>query len=122
MKTHIFRVNVLGGAFVPGHPVMRKIEVREDSNPHHLVEAIVQAYGFDFDHAFGFFIRTGDDCLHSERKYELFADMPNIAGEHPESQSVLRTKISDVWKILGDSIRFSLTGEAPQKYPPCHEE
>lgn len=101
---------------------MREIEVREDSNLYHLAEAIVEAYGFDFDLAFGFFSRTGDDYLHAERKYELFANMPNIASEPPESQSVLHTKISDVWKILGDSIRFSLTGEAPQPYPPCHEE
>jgi hypothetical protein len=99
---------------------MREIEVREDSNLYHLAEAIVQAYGFDFDHAFGFFSRTGDDYLHSERKYELFADMPNLAAEHP--RSVQRTQISAVGKVLDDSIRFSLTGEAPQQYLRCHEE
>jgi pRiA4b ORF-3-like protein len=106
MKTHIFAVNLLDNHSVRHSRVMREIEVCEDSNLYDLAAAIVSAYGFDFDHAFGFFSRTGDDCFDSERKYELFADMEDIAAEHPESESVQRTKVSEVWKILGTTMLF----------------
>src|SRR2546421_9713421 len=105
MKTHIFEINLLE------HPsarrrVMREIEVRKDTGLYDLAEVIVDAYGFDFDHAFGFFSRTGEDYFDSEKKYELFADMPDIAAEHPGSGSVQRTKVSDVWNILGETMLF----------------
>jgi Plasmid pRiA4b ORF-3-like protein len=86
--------------------VTREIEVCENSNLHEFAEAIVHTYRFDFDHAFGFFSRTGNDYLHSERKYGFFADMDDIAADHPESLSVRHTKVSDVWKILGDTMTF----------------
>jgi Plasmid pRiA4b ORF-3-like protein len=113
---------------------------------------IVGAHRFDFDHAFGYFNRTGNDYLHSERKYELFADMADIAADHPESLSVRHTKVSDVWKFLGDTMTFLFdygdtwrftvrlvgfgvaeskrkyprvlkkTGRAPEQYPAADEK
>lgn len=152
MKTHIFVVNLLKDDAVRRSRVVREIELRPDSNLYDFAEAIVGAYSFDFDHAFGFFSRTGDDYLHSERKYELFADMADCAAEHPESLSVRYTKVSDVWKILGDTTMFLFdygdtweftvqlvgfgaaeskrtyprvlkkTGIAPEQYPAADEE
>ena len=63
MKTHILVVNLLDDLSLRRSRVMREIEVRGDPTPYKLAEAIVGAYGFDFDHAFGFFSRTGNDYL-----------------------------------------------------------
>ena len=71
MKTYIFVINLLKGQTVSRPRVTREIEVGENSNLYDFAEAIVGAYGFDFDHAFGFFSRTDNDYLYSEFKYEL---------------------------------------------------
>lgn len=101
MRTHILEANLL-----QNRPVTRQIEVSGDTSLYDLAEAIVRAYGFDFDHAFGFFSRTSEDYFHSEKKYELFADMPQLAAEHPGSESVQRTKVSEVRNILGKTMLF----------------
>jgi len=106
MKTHIFAVKLLDNHSSRHSRVMREIGLCENSNLYDFAEAIVSAYDFDFDHAFGFFSRTGKDYFDSERKYELFADMDDIAAEHPESESVQRTKVSEAWKILGNTMLF----------------
>jgi Plasmid pRiA4b ORF-3-like protein len=106
MKTHIFVIDLLDNGGVRRRRVTREIEIGDSSNLYEFAEAIVHAYGFEFDHAFGFFSRTGNDYLHSERKYELFADMEDIAADHPESLNVRHTRVSDVWKILGDTMTF----------------
>jgi Plasmid pRiA4b ORF-3-like protein len=152
MKTHIFVVDLSDNERACRPRVAREIEIGESSNLYEFAEAIVHAYGFELDHAFGFFSRTGNDYLHSERKYELFADMEDIAADHPESLSVRHTKVSDVWKILGDTMTFLFdygdewrftvqlvgfgaaepkgtyprilkkTGRAPEQYPAADEE
>ncbi len=152
MKTFTLTTRLLAGRSRRGARVVRELEVHEDSSLYDLAEAIVHAHGFEFDHAFGFFSRTGDDYLRSERKYELFADMPDIAADHPQSQSVQHTKVSAIWKLLGDSMTFLFdygdtwqfavkligigvadpkatyprilkkTGKAPEQYPPVDEE
>jgi Plasmid pRiA4b ORF-3-like protein len=130
MNTHILVVDLVQKR---RSKVVREIEVRSESNLYDLAKAIVAAYGFDFDHAFGFFSRTGEDYFHSERKYELFADMEELAAEHPDSKNVRRTKVSEVWtspedKMLflfdyGDLWRFTVklvgfgTAEPKRKYP-----
>ena len=78
--------------------------------------------------------------------------MAEIAGDHPESLSVRHTKVSEVWKILGDTMMFLFdygdtwrftvqlvgfgvvdpkgtyprilkkTGRAPEQYPDIDEE
>jgi len=105
MKTLILATKLLQNPLERRTHITRELAVRQDSSLYDLAEAIVNAYGFDFDHAFGFLSRTGDDFLRSERKYELFADM-DIADEHPDSQSVRHTKVSDAWKKLGDTMTF----------------
>jgi hypothetical protein len=56
MKTCIFEVNLLGRKNV----VSRTIEVPEAISLYDLAEAVIDAFGFDFDHAFGFFDAEGD--------------------------------------------------------------
>jgi len=106
MKTLILKVELHDNHLAQASGPVRDLEVRESASLYRLAEAIAHAYGFDFDHAFGFFNRTGNDFLSSERKYELFADMEEVAAEHPDSVSVERTHVGDVWKILGDSMTF----------------
>ena len=88
--------------------IVREIEFLEDTNLYKLAEAIVDAYDFDFDHAFGFFSTVGERYLDSERKYELFTDLIE-EGEDLEptgAESVKKTKIAEVWKNPGDKLLF----------------
>lgn len=99
MKTHIFKISLFCDK-----RIVRKIEVLENSNLYKLAKAIVTAYDFDFDHAFGFFSNISEQWYKSERKYELFADMEDI--EPTGAESVEKTKIGEVWKNLGDKMLF----------------
>ena len=70
MKTYIFKTKLLNDK-----EIIREIEVAENINLYKLAEAIVGAYAFDFDHAFGFYSSMKEDYFKSERIYEFFADM-----------------------------------------------
>ncbi|MBI4120486.1 MAG: hypothetical protein HY454_03395 [Parcubacteria group bacterium] len=101
MKTYIFKTNLLRDK-----KVIREVEIPENLNLYKLAEAIVDAYDFDFDHAFGFFNTIGERYLDSERKYELFTDMENEDIEPTGAESVKKTKIAEVWKNLGGKMLF----------------
>lgn len=112
-----------------------------------LAELLIEALGFDFDHAFGFY----DNLKHpyrSEEKYTLFADM----GEAEDNESgVKATRVDSVFSPgkrmcflfdYGDGWEFevccdavekrelkrrvrkvlSRNGEAPEQYPDWDEE
>jgi hypothetical protein len=51
------------------------IEIAASASLYKFAEAIVRAYGFDFDHAFGFYGKLTGSYLASPVRYELFADM-----------------------------------------------
>lgn len=106
MKILILRIELEANYRTHDPHAVRDLAVRENSSLYDLAAAIVEAYGFDFDHPFGFFSVSGNDFLRSQRKYELFADMKDIAAEHPDSLSVERTVMTDVWKIPGDRMTF----------------
>ena len=56
-----------------------------------LAQAIVRAFDFQFDHAFGFYSAlTGREVMRAQPKYEVFADM----GERDDSGSVKRTRVA----------------------------
>lgn len=98
MKTHIFKIKLLRDK-----RIVREIEVLESFNLYKLAEAIINTYDFDFDHRFGFFSKITDGfCFDSERKYELFSDMPDV--EQTGAGSVEKTKIGEVWKKPGDKM------------------
>lgn len=103
MKTYIFKTNLLRDK-----KISRDIEIKENANLYKLAEAIIGAYDFDFDHAFGFFSAIGERYSDSKRKYELFTDLIE-EGEDIEptgAKSVKKTKIGEVWKAIGDKMLF----------------
>ena len=103
MQTYVFRTHLLRDT-----RVVREIEVPESISLYKLAEAVVKAYGFDFDHCFGFYSDVTAGRYHdSRRKYELFADMEQAEGvwiEPVDSQSVEKTKASQVWRKPGDTM------------------
>jgi hypothetical protein len=131
MKTYIFKINLFRNP-----QIIRDIEVLENINLYKLAETIINAYNFDFDHCFGFFSKIAEwGYSDSERKYELFTDLIE-EGEDLEptgAGNVKKTKVSEVWKGVGDKMLFlfdygdnwqfvvELTGfgkkDAKKKYP-----
>jgi hypothetical protein len=97
-QTHIFRVSL------PGEPeVSRQIEVEGGKPLYHLAEAIVGAFGFDFDHAFGFYTGTkAATMMKTNPRYELFADM----GEDSNARSVKKTKVAEAFPQVGRTMTF----------------
>jgi hypothetical protein len=83
--------------------IYREIEVESRKTLSDLAEAIVHAFGFEFDHAFGFYPKlTGQDVMRSQPKHELFADM----GEKTEARSVRKTRIADAFPDVGHKMLF----------------
>src|SRR6187397_3024020 len=67
-STRIFRASLRGRLY-------RDIELPSSGSLEDLAAAIVSAFGFDFDHAFGFYSNLKGDYYRSEERYELFADL-----------------------------------------------
>lgn len=84
--------------------VYRDIEIEASKSLYRLAEAIVKAFGFDFDHAFGFYTGlTPAKMLREHPRYELFADM----GEaDPGVLSVKKTKIPQAFPAVGHTMLF----------------
>src|SRR5260370_3057430 len=72
MKTFIFEVRLLRHG-----NVSRTIEIPEAFSLYRLAEAVIGAFDFEFDHAFGFFDsdQATGHIFAPERKYDLFTDM-----------------------------------------------
>ena len=68
MATHIFRISLRPKLF-------RDIEIDSRKSLHELASGIVDAFDFDFDHAFGFYSKLTGPYHQSPEKYELFADL-----------------------------------------------
>lgn len=103
MKTYIFKTQLL-----EEKKIVREIEIGETATLYQLAEAIIDAFEFTFDHAFGFFdkINTGWRLQESKKQYELFADREDEGIELTGAKSVKKTKISRVWKGIGDKMLF----------------
>jgi hypothetical protein len=127
----------------------RDIEIEAGKSLYRFAEAIVAAFGFDFDHAFGFYSGlTPAKMMRALPRYELFADM----GEaDPGVRGVKRTKIAEAFPAVGHAMLFlfdygddwhfrvklkaagkktakvkyprvvASQGEAPQQYPDPEE-
>jgi len=95
--THLLRVAL------QDHPeVFREIEIASDKIAD-LAKAIVSAFDFQFDHAFGFYSAlTGRDVMRAQPKYEMFADM----GERDNSGSVKRIRIAEAFPEVGHTMLF----------------
>lgn len=102
MKTFVFRTGLLDKL-----KIYRELVVGSDTNLYKLAEAIIDAFNFDFDHAFGFFSKLTDgNCYDSSVKYDLFTDMEEQGIESTGAGSVEKTKVSEVWKKAGDKMLF----------------
>src|SRR5215212_2999811 len=85
--THIFHVTLREEP-----SVYRDIEIASGNSLTKLAEAIVRAFDFEFDHAFGFYPDTeGRAVTRGRPASELFADMDEATG----TQSVRETRIAD---------------------------
>ncbi|MFH0764728.1 MAG: hypothetical protein V1927_06990 [Candidatus Omnitrophota bacterium] len=129
--------------------IVRKIQIAGTKSLYNFAKIITQAFGFYFDHCFGFydnFQRYG----HSSMAYELFVDV----GEEPlssASKGVKKIKIGQAFKSTGQKMLFLFDygdewrfvvevkeikqaekrdlkpvilesiGKAPLQYPPCEE-
>jgi Plasmid pRiA4b ORF-3-like protein len=101
-STHIFRVRLRP-------KIYRDIEIDSNKSLYDLAVAIIRAFGFEFDHAFGFFSKLTEYIYDSPVRYELFADLDNdpfADGDHPGAGSVKRTKVSQAFPEVGSKMLF----------------
>jgi pRiA4b ORF-3-like protein len=84
--------------------IYRDIEIEPAASLYKLAEAIVSAFGFHFDHAFGFYSGLTDAAMfRGGPRYELFADM----GEaDPGVLSVKKTKVGQAFLAVGHTMMF----------------
>jgi len=94
--THAFKVTLQGDP-----SIYREIEVESRRSLADLAKAIVGAFDFEFDHAFGFY-SSGRDLRRAKPKFELFADM----GEETNAGSVKKTRIKEAFPNVGHTMLF----------------
>ena len=86
--------------------VYRDVEIEASKSLHKLAEAILSAYGFDFDHAFGFY--GGDPFARprAEPRYELFADMGEADADVRGEEDASRRGVPDHRPFAGIPVRL----------------
>ena len=88
MHTYTFKIKHANG-------YQAVIAISGSINLYGLAEHIIDAVGFDFDHAFGFY-NNRKDPFKSKEFYTLFADMEDV--EDDGEPGVNRTFIEEVFK------------------------
>ena len=94
---------IIRAAFKDKASIYRDIEIEASKSLYRLAEAIVSAFDFDFDHAFGFYSGPPYEAEHRDPRYELFADMGKA---DPGVRGVKKTKIGDAFPAVGHSLLF----------------
>jgi hypothetical protein len=128
--------------------VYRDIEIESDQSLFELAHVITKAFGFDFEHAFGFFNRLTGRVFSSPVRYELFEDeeaggearnvhQATIAQAFPRKNSKMlfvydygdewrfRVEVRDISKPPPDSAVPRVTaevGKAPEQYPVATDD
>ena len=106
-KEYLFRVMMEG---IDKRKLWREIAVPDSASLYELAQAILDAFGFAFDHCFGFYSNAkGKSYYDSDRMYELFVDLKEEGGDVIDSPGAIgtkRTPVSDVWKEPKDEMRF----------------
>jgi len=130
--------------------VIRKIQIAGTKSLYNFAKVITQAFGFYFDHCFGFY-DTLKDRMNCKKAFELFVDV----GEEPTrgiAKGVKKVKISQAFRHIGEKMIFLFDygdgwqftvelkerrnaekwdlkpiilesiGKAPLQYPPCEDE
>jgi hypothetical protein len=96
--THIMRVSLHDEP-----AIHRAIEIASTKSLYAFAEAIVAAFDFNFDHAFGFYSgRTEKTLMSAQPQYELFADI----GEESNAKSVKKTKMAEAFPSQGHRLLF----------------
>jgi Plasmid pRiA4b ORF-3-like protein len=136
IHTHIFRVELRP-------EIYRDIEIASGMPLDFLAAAIVEAFGFDLDHPFGFYSKFTGNVFAAKPRYELLDDVER----DPDALSVEEVTVAEAFRRLkkallfvfdyGDNWRFRVTftgrgrmtqsrpysrvldtvGEAPAQYP-----
>jgi hypothetical protein len=96
MSTHIIRVRLRARVY-------RDIEIESTKSLYDLAAAIVRAFDFDLDHAFGFYSRLDEYVFDSPVHYELFAD---LEGGGSEARSVKQTTVVQAFPTVGAKTQF----------------
>jgi hypothetical protein len=87
-----------------GKSIYRDIEIEASKSLYRLAEAIVEAFDFYFDHAFGFYSgMTAATMMRQHPKYELFADM----GDAEDGIiGVKKTSVARAFPTVGHTMAF----------------
>ena len=93
-QTHVFRAS-----WRP--KVYREFEILSAKTLYDLGEEIVRVFGFDFDHAFGFYSKLTGSIYDSPVQYELFVDIGESKG-----RGVKQTRIVDAFPEIGAKMIF----------------
>ena len=82
--------------------IYRDVEIEASKSLYCLAEAIVSAFGFDFDHAFGFYsgLKRGAP---TQPRYELFAD---LGDADTGVLGVKKTKVAQAFPAVGHAMVF----------------
>ena len=95
---------ILRAALDGQRSVYRDIEIDPAKSLYKLAEATIQAFGFDFDHAFGFYTGlTPARMKIVHPQYELFAD---IGEADPGVLGVEKTRIALAFPQAGHTLLF----------------
>jgi hypothetical protein len=90
------------GAQRPPSTGISKLRVRNRSTSSQ--RTIVSAFGFNFDHAFGFYSGLKPvTMMRASPRYELFVDMGDA---DPGVLSVKKTKVAQAFPAIGHEMRF----------------
>jgi hypothetical protein len=81
----------------------RDIEIGSGRSLYDLAEGIIGAFGFDFDHAFGFYSKLTGRYTDAPIRYELFADM---ADADRAARSVKRSTVAQAFPKIGTKMLF----------------
>jgi hypothetical protein len=94
--THILRASLKP-------KIYREIEIDSGRSLYDLAKSIVQAFDFDFDHAFGFYSKLTGRYTDSPVQYELFADLDDTDSD---ARSVKRTRVPEAFPRIGAKLLF----------------
>ncbi len=94
--THILRASLKPKLY-------RDVEIDSTASLAALAEAVVGAFEFDFDHAYGFYSKLTGRYHDSPEKYELFADMEDADSD---AGSVQRTAVAKAFAKPGKKMLF----------------
>jgi len=95
ISTYIFRASLKPRLY-------RDIEIGNDASLAKFADAIVTAFDFDSDHAYGFFSKLTGNIYQSPVRYELFADVDSGGT----ARSVKRTKVRQAFASVGSKMLF----------------